>query len=74
LKFLFFSLFYFQSFFSTHSILFAPNNINYSLKDIEREFERSKKELGKKWEQILEERAEVNEIWMSLKDSIDNFE
>ena len=45
-----------------------------SLKDIEREFERSKKEMNKKWEQILEERVEVNEIWMGLKDSIDNFE
>ena len=45
-----------------------------SLKDIEREFERSKKEMNKKWEQILEERVEVNEVWMGLKDSIDNFE
>ncbi len=44
------------------------------MKDIEREFERSNKELGKKWEQILEERSEVNEVWKALKDSIDEFE
>ena len=45
-----------------------------SLKDIEREFERSKKELIKKWDQIIEEKAEVNEVWQGLKDSIDSFE
>ncbi len=44
------------------------------MKDIEREFERSKKELAKKWEQILDERSEVNEAWKGLKESIDEFE
>jgi hypothetical protein len=44
------------------------------LKDYEREFERSKKELDKKWEQVVEERSEVNNFWQALKDSIDNFE
>ncbi len=44
------------------------------MKDVDREFERSNKELAKKWEQILEERSEVNESWNALKDSIDEFE
>ena len=44
------------------------------MKDVDREFERSNKELAKKWEQILEERSEVNEVWNALKDSIDEFE
>lgn len=44
------------------------------LKDAEREFERSKKELDKKWAQLEEEREEVNQMWKALKDSIDSFE
>ena len=44
------------------------------MKDIDREFERSNKELAKKWDQILDERGEVNEVWKALKDSIDEFE
>ena len=44
------------------------------MKDVDREFERSNKELAKKWEQIIEERSEVNETWNALKDSIDEFE
>ena len=44
------------------------------MKDVDREFERSNKELAKKWEQIVEERSEVNEVWNALKDSIDGFE
>ncbi len=50
------------------------SNDEDKIKDIEREFERSNKELAKKWEQILEERGEVNEAWKGLKDSIDEFE
>jgi hypothetical protein len=45
-----------------------------ALKDIEREFERSKKELSKKWDQLLEERTEVNSMWQAFKDSIEDFE
>ncbi|WP_371801819.1 hypothetical protein [Candidatus Lokiarchaeum ossiferum] len=45
-----------------------------ALKDTEREFERSKKEMEKKWEQLVEERAEVNAMWAALKDSIEDFE
>ena len=44
------------------------------MKDIDREFERSNKDIAKKWEQILEERGEVNQVWKALKDSIDEFE
>ena len=44
------------------------------MKDIDREFERSNKELAKKWDQILDERGEVNQVWNALKDSIDEFE
>ena len=44
------------------------------LKDTERDFERSKKELGKKWEQLIEERTEVNAMWSAFKDAIDEFE
>lgn len=44
------------------------------LKDTEREFERSKKEMEKKWEQLVEERGEVNGMWAALKDSIEDFE
>lgn len=44
------------------------------LKDTEREYERSKKELDKKWALLEEERSEVNQIWQTLKDAIDNFE
>ncbi len=45
-----------------------------ALKDTEREFERSKKEMEKKWEQLLEERKEVNSMWAAVKDSIEDFE
>ncbi len=44
------------------------------MKDIEREFERSKKEMEKKWEQLNEERSEVNKMWKNLKNAIDDFE
>ncbi|MHA1519709.1 MAG: hypothetical protein ACTSVZ_02510 [Promethearchaeota archaeon] len=44
------------------------------LKDLEREYERSKRELEKKWVQLEEERSEVNKLWQALKDSIDDFE
>ena len=44
------------------------------MKDIDREFERSNKEVAKKWDQILDERSEVNQVWNALKDSIDEFE
>lgn len=44
------------------------------LKDLDREYERSKRELEKKWVQLEEERAEVNQLWQALKDSIDDFE
>ena len=50
------------------------SNIEDGLKDIERDFERSKKEVEKKWEQLVQERTEVNGMWMAFKDSIDNFE
>jgi len=43
------------------------------MKDIDREFERSNKEVAKKWDQILDERSEVNQVWNALKDSIDEF-
>jgi hypothetical protein len=42
------------------------------LKDFEREFERSKKDLAKKYEQFEKEREEVNEMWSALKNSISN--
>jgi hypothetical protein len=44
------------------------------LKDTEREFERSKKEMEKKWEQISEERGEVNAMWKAFKTAVDEFE
>ena len=44
------------------------------LKDKQREFDRSKHELHKKWEQVQEERDEVNKMWLALKDSIEGFE
>lgn len=44
------------------------------LKDTERDFERSKKELEKKWDQLVQERAEVNGMWIAYKNSIDKFE
>ncbi|QEE14721.1 hypothetical protein DSAG12_00536 [Promethearchaeum syntrophicum] len=44
------------------------------MKDIDREFERSNKEIYKKWDQIMDERGEVNQCWSALKDSIDEFE
>ncbi len=44
------------------------------LKDIEREFERNKKELQKKWETLEEERSEVNSMWHALKDCMGDFE
>ena len=44
------------------------------MKDVDREFERSNKELAKKWDQIIDERSEVNQVWNALKDSIDEFE
>jgi uncharacterized protein YdiU (UPF0061 family) len=43
-------------------------------KDIERDFERSKKELDKKWDQLVQERSEVNTMWISLKDATDGIE
>jgi 1,2-phenylacetyl-CoA epoxidase catalytic subunit len=44
------------------------------MKDLGREFDRSKKDLGKKWDQLVEERKEVNQLWQALKKTIDNFE
>ncbi|TFH31122.1 MAG: hypothetical protein E4G98_00725 [Promethearchaeota archaeon] len=44
------------------------------LKDLDREYERSKRELEKKWAQLEEERSEVNQLWKALKDAIDSFE
>jgi hypothetical protein len=44
------------------------------LKDTERDFERSKKELEKKWDQLVQERTEVNGMWIAYKNSIDKFE
>ena len=46
--------------------------IEMKLKDIGREFERSKKDLTKKDEQLEKEREEVNEMWVSLKDVINS--
>ncbi len=50
------------------------SEIEDEIKDVEREFERSKKELDKKWSQLEDERAEVNGLWHALKDSIGDFE
>ena len=47
-------------------------SIEMRLKDIAREFERSKKDLTKKDEQMEKEREEVNEMWVSLKDVINS--
>jgi len=44
------------------------------LKDTEREFERSKKELEKKWEQVQQEKNEINGMWIALKGAVDKFE
>ena len=55
----------------------AADNISKTedkLKDTERQFERVTKELGKKWEQVLEVRGEVNTVWKGFKNSIDDFE
>lgn len=46
--------------------------IEMKLKDISRDFERSKKDLIKKDEQMEKEREEVNEMWVSLKDVINS--
>lgn len=46
--------------------------IEMKLKDISRDFERSKKDLIKKDEQMEKEREEVNEMWISLKDVINS--
>ncbi|MHA1601608.1 MAG: hypothetical protein ACTSVU_09425 [Promethearchaeota archaeon] len=45
-----------------------------TLKDVEREFERNKKDLDKKMAQLEEEQAEVNKIWNALKNCIEDFE
>ena len=47
-------------------------SIEMRLKDISREFERSKKDLIKKDEQMEKEREEVNEMWISLKEVINS--
>ncbi len=44
------------------------------MKDKQREFDRSKNELQKKWSQVDDERAEVNKMWHALKDCVDDFE
>lgn len=57
--------------------MIAADNLNKredQLKDAEREFERSKKELEKKWELLGQEKAEVNAKWQNLKKSIEDFE
>lgn len=41
------------------------------LKDLEREFERTKKDLAKKWEQYEKEIEEVNNMWKAFKEAID---
>ncbi len=46
--------------------------IEMKLKDINRDFERTKKDLIKKDEQMEKEREEVNEMWISLKDAINS--
>ncbi len=43
------------------------SNIEDGLKDIERDFERSKKEVEKKWEQLVQERAKSMECGWHLK-------
>ena len=47
-------------------------SIEMRLKDITREFDRSKKDLTKKDEQLEKEREEVNEMWVSLKEVINS--
>jgi prefoldin subunit 5 len=57
--------------------MIAADNLNKredQLKDAEREFERSKKELEKKWELLGQEKAEVNQKWQNLKKCIEDFE
>ena len=50
------------------------SKVEDKLKDSEREFERSKKEMDKKWEQLVEERGEVNAMWKAFKGAVDEFE
>jgi phage-related tail protein len=50
------------------------SKVEDKLKDSEREFERSKKEMDKKWEQLVEERGEVNAMWKAFKAAVDEFE
>ncbi|MHA1727263.1 MAG: hypothetical protein ACTSWY_00865 [Promethearchaeota archaeon] len=46
--------------------------VEMKFKDLEREFERNKKDLAKKDDQLEKEREEVNEMWVALKNAIES--
>ncbi len=48
--------------------------IEDALKDEERNYERVKRDLEKKYDALIQERDEINKLWSKLKDSIQEFQ
>ena len=46
------------------------NILESEMEDIQREFDRARDVMIKKLNQFLQERDEVNNLWMKVKDSI----